>query len=197
VPPMSGAVRTPRRVPPPFDTNPDLGELVVSEDELASRIADLGKTITADYAGRPPLLVGVLKGAFMFMADLARSIDLPVEFDFMAVASYGSATRTSGVVRIVKDLDLDLTDRHVLVVEDIVDSGLTLAYLRRNLLVRGPASLEVCALLVKEGRVKGEVDLRYVGFEIPPTFVVGYGLDAGERYRNLPFVCAYRDGEGD
>jgi hypoxanthine phosphoribosyltransferase len=193
---MPGADPPSRRVPPPFDENPDLGELVVSEDELATRIAELGKAITADYAGRPPLLVGVLKGAFMFMADLARSIELPVEFDFMAVASYGSSTRTSGVVRIVKDLDLDLTDRHVLVVEDIVDSGLTLAYLRRNLLVRGPASLEVCALLVKEGRVKSEVDLRYVGFEIPPTFVVGYGLDAGERYRNLPFVCAYRDGEG-
>ena len=191
---MPGALGTPRRVPPPFDENPDLGELVVSEDELTTRIAELGKTITADYAGRPPLLVGVLKGAFMFMADLARAIDLPVEFDFMAVASYGSATRTSGVVRIVKDLDLDLTDRHVLVVEDIVDSGLTLAYLRRNLLVRSPASLEVCALLAKENRVTTEVELRYVGFEIPPTFVVGYGLDAGERYRNLPFVCAYRDG---
>src|SRR3954452_22291060 len=177
---------TPRRVPPPFDEDPDLGELVVSEDELVSRIAELGKAITIDYAERPPLLVGVLKGAFMFMADLARAIPLPVEFDFMAVASYGSATRTSGVVRIVKDLDLDLTGRHVLVVEDIVDSGLTLAYLRRNLLVRGPASLEVCALLVKEGRAKREVDLRYVGFEIPPTFVVGYGLDVDERYRNLP-----------
>ena len=191
---MPDPVGTTRRVPPPFDGDPDLGELVVSEDELATRIAELGKTITADYAGRPPLLVGVLKGAFMFMADLARAIELPVEFDFMAVASYGSATRTSGVVRIVKDLDLDLTDRHVLVVEDIVDSGLTLAYLRRNLLVRSPASLEVCALLAKENRVATEVELRYVGFEIPPTFVVGYGLDAGERYRNLPFVCAYRDG---
>jgi hypoxanthine phosphoribosyltransferase len=172
-----------------------LGRTIVGELELRERVAALGKEITAGYAGRAPLLVGVLKGAFMFMADLARAIELPVEFDFMAVASYGSATRTSGVVRIVKDLDLDLTDRHVLVVEDIVDSGLTLSYLRRNLLVRNPASLEVCALLVKEGRVKREVDLRYVGFEIPPTFVVGYGLDAGERYRNLPFVCAYRDGE--
>ena len=176
--------------------DPNLGEVVVGEEQLKERIAALGRQITEDYAGRAPLLVGVLKGAFVFMSDLARAIDLPVEFDFMAVASYGSATRTSGVVRIVKDLDLDLTDRHVLVVEDIVDSGLTLAYLRRNLLVRGPASLEVCALLVKEGRVKSEVDLKYVGFEIPPTFVVGYGLDAGERYRNLPFVCAYRDGEG-
>ena len=130
--------------------------------------SELGKEITADYADRPPLLVGVLKGAFMFMSDLSRAIDLPVEFDFMAVSSYGSATRTSGVVRIIKDLDLDLTDRHVLIVEDIVDSGLTLAYLRKNLAARGPASLEVCALLVKEGLQKVDLDLRYVGFRIPP-----------------------------
>ena len=168
---------------------------LLSADQIQTRVRALAEEIRRDH-DTDLHLVCVLKGAFMFMADLARAVDLPVEFDFMAVASYGSATRTSGVVRIVKDLDLDLTDRHVLVVEDIVDSGLTLAYLRRNLLVRGPASLEVCALLVKEGRVKSEVDLKYVGFEIPPTFVVGYGLDAGERYRNLPFVCAYRDGEG-
>lgn len=190
---MPGADRPSRRVPAPFDALPELGDLVVSEDELATRIGELGKQITADYAERPPLLVGVLKGAFMFMADLARAIELPVEFDFMAVASYGSATRTSGVVRIVKDLDLDLTGRHVLVVEDIVDSGLTLAYLRRNLLVRQPASLEVCALLVKEGQAATELDLRYTGFTVPPTFVVGYGLDVAERYRNLPFVCDYRE----
>jgi hypoxanthine phosphoribosyltransferase len=168
-----------------------LGKMVVSEDELQGRVAALGKDITADYADRPPLLVGVLKGAFVFMADLARAIELPVEFDFMAVSSYGAATKTSGVVRIVKDLDLDLTDRHVLIVEDIVDSGLTLAYLRRNLLARGPASLEVCALLVREGNDKVELDLKYVGFRIPPAFVVGYGLDVAERYRNLPFVCVY------
>ncbi len=180
-----------RPVPSPFDRNPDLGELMVSEDELAQRIAELGKVITDDYAGRPPLLVGVLKGAFVFMADLARAIDLPVEFDFMAVASYGSATKTSGVVRIVKDLDIDLTGRHVLVVEDIVDSGLTLAYLRRNLLSRSPASLEVCALLVRRGDLVADLELRYVGFGIPSDFVVGYGLDVAERYRNLPFVCAY------
>jgi hypoxanthine phosphoribosyltransferase len=135
--------------------------------------------------------VGVLKGAFMFMSDLARSIDLPVEFDFMAVSSYGSATKTSGVVRIVKDLDLDLSGRDVLVVEDIVDSGLTLSYLRRNLMARGPASLEVCALLVREGLQRTDPDLRYVGFRIPPEFVVGYGLDVAERYRNLPYVCVY------
>jgi len=178
-------------VPPPHDENPELGELIVSEDELQERIAQLGKQIAADYAGRPPLLVGVLKGAFVFMSDLARAIDLPVEFDFMAVSSYGSATRTSGVVRIEKDLEIDLTGRHVLIVEDIVDSGLTLAYLRKNLAARGPASLEVCALLLKEGLQRNDLDLRYVGFRIPPDFVVGYGLDVGERYRNLPAVYEY------
>jgi hypoxanthine phosphoribosyltransferase len=169
----------------------DLGRIVVDADDLQQRIAELGKELTSDYAANPPLLVGVLKGAFMFMSDLARAIDLPVEFDFMAVSSYGSATRTSGVVRIVKDLDVDLTDRHVVIVEDIVDSGLTLQYLRKNLRARGPASLEVCALLVKEGLQKVELDLRYVGFRIPPTFVVGYGLDVGERFRNLPFIAEY------
>ncbi len=170
----------------------DLGATVVASADLLARVTALGDQITADYAGRAPLLVGVLKGAFIFMSDLARAIRLPVEFDFMAVASYGSATKTSGVVRIVKDLDLDLTGRHVLVVEDIVDSGLTLSYLRRNLLARHPASLEVCALLVKDGLQRTELDLRYVGFHIPPDFVVGYGLDAGERYRNLSDVYVYR-----
>jgi len=183
-------------VPAPYNTNPDLGALVVAEDDLQSRIAELGKQITADYEGRPPLLVGVLKGAFVFMADLARAIDLPVDFDFMAVASYGAATKSSGVVRIVKDLDLDLTDRHVLVVEDIVDSGLTLSYLRRNLMARQPASLQVCALLVREGLQRTDPDLAYVGFRIPPPFVVGYGLDLAERYRNLPYICVYEDGAG-
>ena len=172
-----------------------LGKLVVTEDDLQSRVAALGKEITADYADRPPLLVGVLKGAFLFMSDLARHIDLPVELDFMAVSSYGSATKTSGVVRIIKDLDTDLTDRHVLIVEDIVDSGLTLAYLRKNLAARGPASLEVCSFLVKEGLQKVDPDLRYVGFRIPPVFVVGYGLDVDERYRNLPYVCEYAEPE--
>ena len=176
--------------PVPAD-DPNLGRVVVGELELRERIEALGKEITADFAGRPPLLVGVLKGAFMFMADLARAIDLPVEFDFMAVSSYGSSTRTSGVVRIVKDLDLDLTDRHVLLVEDIVDSGLTLSYLRRNLLARNPASLEVCALLVRDGSEATVDDLRYVGFRIPADFVVGYGLDVGERYRNLPYLCTW------
>jgi hypoxanthine phosphoribosyltransferase len=171
--------------------DPALGRAIVTEDELQARIRELGKAITADYGENPPLLVGVLKGAFMFMSDLARAIDLPVEFDFMAVSSYGAATRTSGVVRIIKDLDLDLTGRHVLLVEDIVDSGLTLAYLRRNLMARGPASVEVCALLLKEGLQKTDPDLKYLGFSIPPDFVVGYGLDVGERYRNLPMIAEY------
>jgi hypoxanthine phosphoribosyltransferase len=169
----------------------DIGRMVVGEIDLHDRVLALGKEITADYSGRPPLLVGVLKGAFVFMSDLSRAIDLPVEFDFMAVSSYGSATRSSGVVRIIKDLDLDLTDRDVLIVEDIVDSGLTLAYLKKNLAARNPASLEVCALLVKEGLQRVELDLRYVGFQIPPVFVVGYGLDVGERYRNLPYIAEY------
>jgi hypoxanthine phosphoribosyltransferase len=172
-------------------SDPNVGRVVVDADELQERVTGLGKDITSDYGDRPPLLVGVLKGAFMFMSDLARAIDLPVEFDFMAVSSYGSATRTSGVVRIIKDLDLDLTGRHVLIVEDIVDSGLTLAYLRKNLAARGPASLAVCALLLKEGLQKVDPDLRYVGFRIPPAFVVGYGLDVGERYRNLPYIAEY------
>src|SRR6188472_1629267 len=169
----------------------NIGRIVVEEVDLQQRIQELGKDIASDYAAHPPLLVGILKGAFMFMADLSRAIDLPVEFDFMAVSSYGSATRSSGVVRILKDLDLDLTDRHVLIVEDIVDSGLTLAYLRKNLAARGPASMEVCALLVKEGLQRVELDLKYVGFRIPPVFVVGYGLDVAERYRNLPYIAEY------
>ncbi len=171
--------------------DPNLGPVVVPAHDLEQRVIELGAEITTDYADRPPLLVGVLKGAAMFMSDLSRAIELPVEFDFMAVSSYGSATRTSGVVRILKDLDLDLSNRDVIVVEDIVDSGLTLAYLRKNLAARGPRSLEVCALLVKEGLQKVDLDLRYVGFRIPPAFVVGYGLDVAERYRNLDAVFEY------
>jgi len=178
------------------DADPNLGRVIVPADDLQVRIAELGKEITADYAGRTPLLVGVLKGAFMFMSDLARHVEVPVEFDFMAVSSYGSATKTSGVVRIVKDLDVDLSDRDVLVVEDIVDSGLTLNYLLKNLQVRSPASLHVCALLVKDGQQKLEPPLRYVGFRIPDEFVVGYGLDVAERYRNLPEIRAYRGDDG-
>ncbi|MFZ4516006.1 MAG: hypoxanthine phosphoribosyltransferase [Acidimicrobiia bacterium] len=171
--------------------DPALGRVIVGADALQARVREIGQQITTDYAGKPPLLVGVLKGAFMFMSDLARAIDLPVEFDFMAVSSYGAATRSSGVVRIIKDLELDLTGRHVLIVEDIVDSGLTLAYLRRNLLARGPASVEVCALLLKEGLQKTDPELKYLGFTIPPEFVVGYGLDVGERYRSLPLIAQY------
>ena len=176
----------------PFLDHPDLGPVVVAADVLQKRVVQLGDELTADYEDRPPLLVGVLKGAFVFMSDLARAIRLPVEIDVMAVASYGSTTTTSGVVRIVKDLDSDLTGRHVLVVEDIVDSGLTLSYLRRSLLARQPASLEVCALLVKEGRQRADLDLRYIGFHIPPDFVVGYGLDVAQRYRNVPDIRVYQ-----
>jgi len=176
---------------PDLASDPALGPVVVSCDDLARRVAELGAEITADYAERAPLLVGVLKGAAMFMADLSRAITLPVEFDFMAISSYGSATRTSGVVRILKDLDVDLSDRDVIIVEDIVDSGLTLAYLRKNLAHRNPRSLEICALLVKDGLQRSDLDLRYVGFQIPPAFVVGYGLDVAERYRNLDAVHEY------
>jgi hypoxanthine phosphoribosyltransferase len=175
----------------PVSGGPDglvLGRVVVSEERITARIAELAERISADYAGRSLLLVCVLKGAFVFMADLARAITLPVEMDFMAVSSYGAATKTSGIVRIVKDLDADLTGRHVLVVEDIVDSGLTLSYLRKGLLARQPASLEICALLVKAGQQRAQIDVAYAGFEIPPEFVVGYGLDAGERWRNLADV---------
>jgi hypoxanthine phosphoribosyltransferase len=173
--------------------DPELGAVVVAEDDLRRRIAELGKEIAADYAERDPLLVGVLKGAFVFMADLVRAIDIAVEVDFMAVSSYGSATRTSGVVRIVKDLDLDLTDRHVLLIEDIIDSGLTLAYLRKTLAARGPASLEVCALLVRDATLRVDpATLKYVGFRIPDEWVIGYGLDAGQRWRNLPDVRVWK-----
>ena len=175
----------------PYEGDPRIAKVVVSTEDLQRRTAELGAEITADYQDRAPLLVGVLKGAIMFMADLAREIALPVEFDFMAVSSYGNATKSSGVVRIVKDLDLDLSGRHVLIVEDIIDSGLTLAYLRKNLLARHPASVEVCALLVREGLQKKDPDLKYVGFHIPPDFVVGYGLDVADRYRNLPYVASY------
>jgi hypoxanthine phosphoribosyltransferase len=170
---------------------PFLGDIVVDGTTLEQRVRELGAKITEDYASSPPLLVGVLKGAMLFMSDLARSIELPVEVDFMAVSSYGTATKTSGVVRIVKDLDVDLQGRHVLVVEDIVDSGLTLNYLRRYLGARSPASLEVCALLLKEGVQAVAQSLKYVGFTIPPTFVVGYGLDVNERFRNLQGVYTY------
>jgi hypoxanthine phosphoribosyltransferase len=166
----------------------DIEQVLISEQEIQAKLAEMGQAITADYDGRGLLLVGVLKGAFVVMADLARHIALPLEFDFMAVSSYGAATKTSGVVRILKDLDHDLKDRDVLVVEDIVDSGLTLKYLLKNLAGRKPASLEVAALLRKEGIQQVELDVRYIGFDIPNEFVVGYGLDYAERYRNLPYI---------
>ena len=164
--------------------------MLVSEGELQARVRELGAAISRDYAGRGLLLVGVLKGAVFFLSDLMRFIEIPVEVDFMAVASYGSATDSSGVVRILKDLDAAIEDRDVLIVEDIVDSGLTLQYLLRNLGSRNPRTLEVCALLTKPARRKVELQAKYVGFEIEDKFVVGYGLDYAERHRNLPFVAA-------
>jgi hypoxanthine phosphoribosyltransferase len=165
-----------------------VGEVLIEEDELQARIAELGRELSADYAGRDLLLVGVLKGAVFFMADLMRRLTVPCEVDFMAISSYGAATDSSGVVRILKDLDLSIEGRNVLVVEDIIDSGLTLSYLTRTLEAREPASLEVCTLLTKPERREVDVPVRYVGFEIPNKFVIGYGLDFAERYRNLPFV---------
>ncbi|MBV8079862.1 MAG: hypoxanthine phosphoribosyltransferase [Actinobacteria bacterium] len=165
-----------------------VGEVLISADELQARIRELGREITEEYAGRELLLVGVLKGAVFFMADLMRHLKVPCEIDFMAISSYGASTDSSGVVRILKDLDINIEGRHVLVVEDIIDSGLTLSYLVRNLESREPASLEICALLTKTARREIEVDVRYIGFEIPNKFVIGYGLDFAERYRNLPYV---------
>jgi hypoxanthine phosphoribosyltransferase len=165
-----------------------VGEVLIEEPALQARIAELGEEISGDYAGKDLLLVGVLKGAVFFMADLMRSLSVPCEVDFMAISSYGDSSDSSGVVRILKDLDIPLQGRDVLVVEDIIDSGLTLSYLMRNLRAREPASLEVCALLTKPERREIEVPVRYVGFEIPNRFVVGYGLDYAERYRNLRYV---------
>lgn len=171
-----------------------VGDVLLADAQIGERIVEMGAEIARDYAGKDPILVAVLKGAFIFMADLARAVQIPLEVDFMAVSSYGASTRSSGVVRIVKDLDIDLHGRHVIIVEDIVDSGLTLRYLRKTLEARGTASLEVCALLVREGSQQAELDLRYIGFRIPPAFVIGYGLDVAERYRNLPHIAIY---EGD
>jgi len=176
---------------PRADVEAPIGEVLVSADQLQRRVSELGAEISRDYAGRSLLLVGVLKGAVFFLSDLMRFIEIPVEVDFMAVASYGSATDSSGVVRILKDLDVAIEDRDVLIVEDIVDSGLTLQYLIRNLGSRNPRTLEVCALLTKPERRKVDLPTRYVGFEIPDRFVVGYGLDHAERHRNLPYVAAF------
>ena len=170
------------------DVHQDVGEVLIEEDALQERIRALGAQISADYEGRDLLLVGVLKGAIFFIADLMRELSIPCEIDFMAISSYGAATDSSGVVRILKDLDINIADRDVLVVEDIIDSGLTLSYLLRTLRARRPASLEICALLTKPERREIEVPVRYVGFDIPNRFVIGYGLDFAERYRNLPYI---------
>ncbi len=172
-----------------MDLHPELGPLLLSAEQIRARIDELGAELGRDYEGRAPLLVAVLKGAFIFLADLARAVTTPHEIDFMAVSSYGASTRSSGVVRIVKDLDIELEGRHVVLVEDIVDSGLTLAYLRRMLAARNPASLEVCALLARESIAPVDrAGLRYVGFTIPDDWVIGYGLDVAERWRNLPDI---------
>jgi hypoxanthine phosphoribosyltransferase len=174
--------------------DPVIGEKLVEEEALAARVREMGAEISADYAGRELFLVGVLKGAVFFVADLMRQLEVNCAIDFMAVASYGSSTDSSGVVRILKDLDESIEGRDVLIVEDIVDSGLTLNYLLRTLRARNPASLEVCALLTKPERRKVELPIRYVGFEIPNRFAIGYGLDHAELYRNLPFVAALSEG---
>ena len=171
----------------------DVAEILIDEEPLQARIDELGREISLDYEGRDLLLVGVLKGAVFFLADLMRRLSVPCEIDFMAISSYGASTDSSGVVRILKDLDINIEARHVLVVEDIIDSGLTLSYLVRSLEAREPASLEVCALLTKPDRREIDVPVRYTGFEIPNRFVIGYGLDFGERYRNLPYVAVLSD----
>ena len=170
----------------------EVERILIGEDEIHAKIAELARMIDADYVGREVLLVGVLKGAVMVMADLARALRTPVSMEFMAVSSYGSATSSSGVVRILKDLDRSIVDQHVLVVEDVVDSGLTLSWLLRNLASRGPASVEVCALLRKPEAARADLAVKYVGFDIPADFVVGYGLDHAERYRDLPYVGVLR-----
>jgi hypoxanthine phosphoribosyltransferase len=175
-----------------FDVSDDLSGILLSEKEIQAKVTEMAAAIDADYAGKELLLVGVLKGAVMVMADLARAIHLPITVDFMAVSSYGSGGSSSGVVRILKDLDHGIDGLNVLVVEDIVDSGLTLSWLVANLRSRGPASVEVCALMRKPDAIKQDVDVRYLGFDIPRDFVVGYGLDYAEKYRNLPFVATLK-----
>ena len=171
------------------DLGNDIEKVLVSEEQIAARLVELAAAIDEDYKGKDVLLVGVLKGAVMVMADLARALHSPVTMDWMAVSSYGSGTKSSGVVRILKDLDTDLTDRHVLIVEDIIDSGLTLSWLVQNLRTRGAATVEICTMLRKPEAVKVDLDVRYVGFDVPNEFVIGYGLDYDEKYRNVPFVA--------
>jgi hypoxanthine phosphoribosyltransferase len=166
----------------------DIGEILITDDQIREKTAELGRQITEDYRGKNPLLICVLKGGLMFLADLMREINIPVEIDFMAVSSYGDATESSGVVRILMDLDRNIKGRHVLIVEDIIDTGRTLTYIMENLRTRGPASVRVCTMLNKPARRVLDIPIDYVGFEIPDRFVIGYGLDYGEIYRNLPFV---------
>jgi hypoxanthine phosphoribosyltransferase len=177
---------------PPKELHPDIESVLVSEEQIAEKITELAAKIDADYAGREVILVGVLKGAVMVMADLARALTIPVSLEFMAVSSYGSATSSSGVVRILKDLDRDITGCDVLVVEDIIDSGLTLSWLLKNLRSRQPSSVEVVAMLRKPEAAQVQVPVRYMGFDIPSVFVVGYGLDYAQRYRELPYVGTLR-----
>ena len=172
---------------------PDVAEVLITGEQIEEKVCELGERITQDYAGERLLLVGVLRGAVVVMGDLMRCIDLPCEIDFMDISSYGSGTSSSGVVRILKDLEEDITGRHVLIVEDIIDTGLTLSYLRRSLLARGPASLEICALVTKPSRRRVELDVKYLGFEVPDEFVVGYGLDYAGAYRNLPDICVLKE----
>ena len=176
-----------------MNEEPHLGEVVVAAEDLQRRVRELAETVSSDYEGRDLLLIGVLKGAVFFLADLMRALRIDCQVDFMAISSYGSSTKSSGVVRILKDLDAAIDGRHVLIVEDIIDSGLTLQYLLRNLAGRGPASLEVCALLLKPSSAQVRLTPRYVGFEIPDRFVVGYGLDHAERYRALPYVAVLEE----
>jgi hypoxanthine phosphoribosyltransferase len=168
---------------------PDVKEVLIPSSEIQDKVRELGERITEDYRGEKPLLIGVLRGAVVVMGDLMRNIDLQCEIDFMDISSYGSGTSSSGVVRILKDLEEDITDRHVLIVEDIIDTGLTLSYLLRSLLARKPASLEICALLSKPSRRRVDLEVKYLGFEVPDEFVVGYGLDYAGAYRNLPDIC--------
>ncbi len=185
---MSETASPPAGLGPDHGYGPDIHHVLLSEAQIQEKITELADQVARDYAGREVLLVGVLKGAVLFMSDFARALRLPTQMEFMAVSSYGSSTSSSGVVRILKDLDRDISDRHVLVLEDIIDSGLTLSWLLKNLGGRRPASLEVCALLRKPDAIKVEVPVRYVGFDIPNEFVVGYGLDYAERYRDLPYI---------
>jgi hypoxanthine phosphoribosyltransferase len=171
---------------------PDVKEVLITSSEIQEKVGELGELIAHDYRGERPLLVGVLRGAVIVLGDLMRNIDLPCEIDFMDISSYGTGTTSSGVVRILKDLEEDITGRHVLIVEDIIDTGLTLSYLRRSLLARKPASLEICALLSKPSRRRVELDVKYLGFEVPDEFVVGYGLDFAGAYRNLPDICVLK-----